>query len=216
MTDSADPNAPPRVDGDRVPLHRARTRAWSLLNFVNGMCLVWIDFVAPVAPFEFDVLPDELGFALFAFAAWRLRNEATAFVVAQWGAITALLACVAARFVEAGDAWSRAIGLVLESGDTVAVSIAAFGCAQLATRYDAVAIERFSRRAGIAYLGLTCVFVLGLWALDEFLMVLLALVWGRFAASIACAIAFARLAGRVERDVRSLARRPCPATPLVP
>ncbi|MBK6940691.1 MAG: hypothetical protein IPH13_10905 [Planctomycetes bacterium] len=205
-TDSADPAAPHLSEDERVPLHRARSRAWSLLNFVNAMCLISFDYVAP-APFDFDVMPDELGFALFAFAAWRLRTEATAFSIAQWSAIVGLLGLIAARFLPGvSGAGSRAIDLVVFGGETVAVSIAAIGCARLASRYDAAAITLFAHRAGFALLGLTlCIYVV----IPSVVIpsVAFAIAYGRLGAYVACGIAFARLGERVERDVRAL-RRP--------
>ena len=216
-TDSADPNAAPPLDGDRVPLWRARTRAWSLLNFVYAMCLVSIDYTPPLR-FRFDVLPDELGFALFAFAAWRLRTEAAAFSIAQWSAIAALLGIVASRFVtDASDTWSLAIEVVEYCGEGFAVAIAAIGCARLAARYDAVAIALFARRAGIALLGLTALLLVGGKVLGHYFPTgLWAIGLCRFGSYIACGVAFSRLAGRVERDVRSLARPPRRAPTMAP
>lgn len=214
-TDPADPAAPRLSEDERVPLHRARSRAWSLLNFVNAMCLISFDYVAP-APFDFDVMPDELGFALFAFAAWRLRTEATAFSIAQRSAIVGLLGLIAARYLPGvSGAGSRAIDLVVFGADTVAVSIAAIGCARLASRYEAAAITLFSQRAGFALLGLTLCIFAGARLWDEIPFLAFAIGYGRLGAYIACGVAFARLAGRVERDVRAL-RRPRPVTQRSP
>lgn len=177
-----------------------RIRSLSARWFAYGCLLLWFDYELP-APLEFDVFSDELGYALFAFAAWRLRTDGVAFVAAACCSAVGGLLGVLSMFGAEADAldWAQSCAPPLTVG------LAALGSSRIAAIHEAWALERRLRDAGVVVLAMAGALLLGpriAWVPGWIFLVLIV---GNLAAFVTCAVTFAQLSGRL---AQKLSKRP--------